>query len=226
MGRPKQGYFLDGKQIPSVTTIIGRFKQADGLIAWAYQQGVEGKDYRKTRDDAASAGTIAHEMVECDIRGKSFDASKYDESLIKRANGAYAAYLQWKEETNLKPYIIPDTNEPATEISLISKKLRCGGTIDIVLMRGLLTMSDIKTSRSIYPDYLIQIAAYKMIWEENYPHLPINGGYKILRISRQEEDDDPVSFSLHSWSDLKIAERQFVLYREAYDNDKKLSRIK
>jgi len=53
----------DGVRVPSVTTIIGRFKESGGLIHWAWALGMEGKDYRQVRDSAADAGSLAHSMI-------------------------------------------------------------------------------------------------------------------------------------------------------------------
>ena len=53
----------DGKRVPSVTTITGRFKESGGLIWWAWDLGIQGIDYRKVRDSAADAGTLAHAMI-------------------------------------------------------------------------------------------------------------------------------------------------------------------
>ena len=58
----------EGKRLPSVTTIIGRFKDSGGFVHWAWDLGIQGIDYRKVRDAAADAGTIAHHLVEADIR--------------------------------------------------------------------------------------------------------------------------------------------------------------
>ena len=71
MAEPRPGYYLaDGSHVPSVTTIIGRFKESGGLIHWAWALGKEGKDYREVRDKAADAGTMAHDAVEAWVHGK------------------------------------------------------------------------------------------------------------------------------------------------------------
>lgn len=42
MATPSGGYRnKDGKRVPSVTTVLGRFKDSGGLIKWAYNQGRE-----------------------------------------------------------------------------------------------------------------------------------------------------------------------------------------
>lgn len=61
-------YLIDGKRVPSVTTVISRFKESGALMYWCWDQGRQGLDYRQTRDAAADAGTIAHAMVEAFIR--------------------------------------------------------------------------------------------------------------------------------------------------------------
>ena len=67
---PTQPYFNKaGQRLPSVTTIISRFKESGGLIHWAWNLGREGQDYRQVRDEAADAGTLAHAMIEEDNLG-------------------------------------------------------------------------------------------------------------------------------------------------------------
>ncbi len=45
MPHPKGGYRdADGKRIPGVTTIIGRFKESGALIRWAYGRGRDGEE--------------------------------------------------------------------------------------------------------------------------------------------------------------------------------------
>ena len=40
MARPKDGYKNnEGKRVPGVTTIIGRFKDSGALMYWAFEQG-------------------------------------------------------------------------------------------------------------------------------------------------------------------------------------------
>ena len=64
-----------GERIPGVTTVIGSNLgwSKGGLMHWAWEQGINGLDYRETRDAAANTGTIAHKMVEYEIKGKKFD---------------------------------------------------------------------------------------------------------------------------------------------------------
>jgi len=49
-----------GNRLPSVTTIIGRFKESGGLLYWANQQGLEGKTLDQARAEVTTPGTLAH----------------------------------------------------------------------------------------------------------------------------------------------------------------------
>jgi len=43
---PTVDYKIDNKKVPSVTTILGRFKNATGLLIWANQIGLKGQLYQ------------------------------------------------------------------------------------------------------------------------------------------------------------------------------------
>ena len=51
-----------------------------------------------------------------------------------------------------------------------------------------LVLLDYKTSNGVYSDMLIQLAAYKNLWEENRPDLPITGGCHLLRFAKERGD--------------------------------------
>ena len=59
-----------GTRLPSVTTIIGRFKESGGLLYWANQQGLEGKTLDEARVEVTTPGTLAHRAVEDHINGR------------------------------------------------------------------------------------------------------------------------------------------------------------
>ena len=204
-------YKVDGKRVPSVTTVLSRFKEAGGLIHWAWQCGVEGKDYRQERDSAASAGTVAHALVEAHIRDKTFDVTAYPTDILKRAQTAFEAFLEWAKASHLEP--------AHTETSLVSEKHRFGGTLDTMFINGKLAVGDWKTSNAVYMDMLCQVAAYGKLWEENHPDQPIEGGYHIIRFDKKYGD-----FSHHWYPELDDAWRYFLLVREAYDLAKDLKR--
>jgi hypothetical protein len=211
MATQKGGYFLkDGvTKVPSVTTVLGRFKESGGLIHWAWEQGKSGKDYREVRDSAADCGTMAHEAVEKWLQGEEFKWVYPLSDVTQRAQRAFAAFMEWAGQTQLKV--------THTEVPLISEKHKFGGTLDAMLIQGKRSLGDWKTSNKVYSEYLVQVAAYGILWEENFPNEPIEGGFHLLRFDKEFGD-----FHHHWWGELETAKRQFLLLREAYELDKEL----
>ena len=227
MPTPSKGYFLaDGTtRVPGTTTIIGRFKESGGLLQWAFKQGQSGalRLYDEA-EKAADIGTIAHAMVEAHLNGVTDDEcqeyafSKLEDEAAKRAISSFNAFQAW--EKNFKMEIV------AQEIQLVSEKYKYGGTPDAIAFVDTigfeapqLALLDWKTSNAVYRDYLIQLAAYKNLWEESFPDRPITGGYHLLRFAKDHGD-----FAHHFFKDLPEAWRQFLLFREAYEIDKELKK--
>lgn len=66
-------------------------------------------------------------------------------------------------------------------------------------------------------DYLLQLAAYRQLWEENHPDQPLIGGFHLCRFSKDHGD-----FSHHYYPELGTAWEMFKRLREAYEFDKEL----
>jgi hypothetical protein len=217
MPTPKAGYFLkDGTKVPGTTTVIGRFKETGGLMHWAFKQGQSGAShlYEKA-EEAADIGTCAHGMVELHINGVgSEEIDLYaqdklvDEGMCAKARLAFGAYLAWAK--NFQVEII------AQEILLVSEIHKYGGTPDAIgLIDNQFTLLDWKTSNAVYSDYLIQLAAYGHLWNENNPDSPITGGYHLLRFSKENGD-----FAHHYYASLDMEWEQFLDFRRCYERDK------
>lgn len=233
MGTQKAGYYTkDGTRVPSVTTILGRYKESGGLIHWAAGQSVEyvkrelahlpnpvphidviklcelgRSSYRDVRDEAADAGTLAHDAVEQWIKGNPV---AFDESEVgRKAKSSFDAFLEWANQTQLEV--------THTEVPLVSERYKFGGTLDAMLIQKRRALADWKCSAGVWPEYLCQVAAYGVLWEENFPDQPIDGGYHLLRFDKTYAD-----FTHHFWAELEIAKRAFLLMRELYDLDKPL----
>lgn len=225
MGRPSQGYYnAAGDKVPGTTTIIGRFKESGGLVQWAYKSGREhermvsqGKQAPRHLYDvvqaAADAGTLAHDMIEAHILGGNYALpDKVDEAIATKARNAFAQFLEWREQTRIE--IV------ATERAYVSERHQFGGTVDGIGrdMKGRIVLIDWKTSNAVYSDYLIQLAAYALLLEECAPEFTPTG-FHLLRVAKESAD-----FAHHYFGELEDAKRQFLLYRQAYDIDKKLSK--
>lgn len=219
MAHPKSGYRnAAGERIPGTTTIIGRFKDSGGLLWWAFQQGEACERGEVTglydkRDEAADSGTLAHEMVEMHIKGSEFKAPENaPEKVLTQAENAYLMYLEWADQSKLE--IIEQ------EMNLVSEEYQFGGTPDAIgMIKGELCLVDWKTSNGVYPDYLIQLAAYRHLWEENHPDKPITGGFHLCRFAKERGD-----FAHHYFAELDDAWDQFKLFRESYEIDKRLKK--
>src|SRR5574340_1214992 len=102
---PTQPYKLkDGTRVSGVTTIISgvQLGGVEGLLYWANKEGLEGRNYKDSRQSAADAGTCAHAMVEASIHGTMADLSAFKTETVERAKGAFDAYLKWATQTKLQ----------------------------------------------------------------------------------------------------------------------------
>ena len=221
MPTPRNGYFKkDGSKVPGTTTIIGRFKDSGGLLHWAFEQGKlaqQGKILKlyDKAEEAADIGTLAHEMVELYLNGRNPLKALYNAGdKAEKAQLAFDNFLKWKQQTKIN--IISKYQE----IQLVSEKYSFGGCPDAIgELDGKLILLDWKTSSGIYQDYLIQLAAYKHLWEESNPYKPIDGGMYLCRFAKDFPD-----FSAHFFAELDEAWEQFLLFRRAYDIDKQLKK--
>lgn len=218
MPHPKQGYRLkDGRKVPGVTTIVGRFKDSGALLYWACEQGKaiergEIKNLYDKRDEAADSGTLAHACVEAHIKNLPLPVLP-DNAVGRAAFQGFENYLNWQSNSNIK--IIEQ------EMELVSEAYEFGGCPDAIGVdsKGQLCLLDWKTSNGVYQDYIIQLAAYKNLWEENYPDRLLVGGFHLCRFSKDHAD-----FAHHFWNELDDAWEQFKRFRESYELDKKLKK--
>lgn len=201
-----------GQRLPSVTTILSRFKDSGGLLYWANQAGLDGKTLDEARAPAATAGTMAHDLVEAHINKRELPELTGNPETIAKARSAFDTYLKWAEMNKLVVR--------STEVSLVSEWHRFGGRLDAVGLHGnQLIMLDWKTSNSVYADYILQLAGYKILWEENYPDHPITGGFHLCRFAKEEGD-----FSHHYFPSLDFETETFLTMRKLYDMVKQIEK--
>jgi len=199
-----------GMRLPSVTTIISRFKDSGALLYWANSVGREGKTLDEARIPAATAGTMAHQLVEAHLNKRELPDLQGDPEIIGKARRAFDAFLTWSEMSKLQVR--------HTEVSLVSLKHSFGGTLDAIGMingSNSLALIDWKSSNAIYADYLYQMAAYKLLWEETYPANPITGGFHLCRFAKEEGD-----YAHHYFPSLDNEAETFLLMRQLYDRVK------
>jgi hypothetical protein len=184
----------DGKRVPSVTTVLKELGwSSGGLMWWAHKIGLQGIELNDARTKAADAGTVAHEMASCDITGKDPASALVgvDPEVAQTASASFASYQSWRRMSRLELV--------ASEVAMISEKYRVGGTLDAIAMfDGGAGILDFKSSKDLYPDAIVQVAAYWKLWEEANPDLPLShfhvfrwspeGGFNHHSLSRSQVD--------------------------------------
>ena len=169
----------NGKKCGSVTTILGNNlgwnKQV--LIGWARRQALAGHDPELVLKEAANIGTLTHYLVECDIKDEIPDTSTYSAEQIEKANNGFEGFKQWRKA--YKPKFI------GTELVLVDEELEVGGTADqVAKIGGQIVVGDIKTSKFLYDDHIIQLGAYCHMYERMQPKAKIEYGY-VLRLDKE-----------------------------------------
>ena len=211
----------EGKRVPGTTTIIsqnlGWNKQA--LLWWANQMGLDGKNHRDIAQKEADAGTLAHAMIEADIKQKEMPEG-FPKNIVDKAETCYLNFLEWKETVNFK---VLDT-----EVHLVSEKYQYGATPDCLAeIKGKASLFDWKTGSGLYPDMLIQLAAYANVIEEVHsvdkiflhPFTNLSGGIYLLRIGK-----DDASWHWHWWDTLPEAWECFKHLNELHKLQKVLKK--
>jgi len=215
VARPKEGYRIGATKIPSVTTVITRFKDPAALLYWSNTQGLEGKTLQEARESAMSAGTLAHQIIEARLtKQPEPDLEAIDSAIVEPAFQGVAAYDRWADAHQLEVLV---TEEP-----MVSEKHAFGGTPDVIgKVSGRIAIVDWKTSKggSAYVDHLIQLCAYAILVEECIGLVPVEG--HVLILGRED-----ASFHHHSWilESLADARESFLLMRRLYDLDRVLKR--
>jgi len=210
-----------GEKLPGVTSIISNNLgwNKRGLFYYYWQKGKEGKEYKEVGKEEAKAGTLAHYLIECHIKGVkpdidgTFAVIENREESLKKAELGFKNFLEWTSMVDFNPFL--------TERICISEKYQYGTRIDcLAFIRKKLSIVDWKLAKDVYTDYLLQLAAHEVVWNECNPKKKITGGMHILRIGKED-----ASFSHHFWSSLDEAWEAFRHCLELEHLSKKLRSI-
>lgn len=181
----RHAYKLDGKRAPGVTTILSGGIPKPALPHWYAKMAAEyvrkhfhdldpdAPDFVKTvakapemdRDKAAARGTDIHNAGE--------ELATTGEVQVTAHAAEVQHYADWLHEWEIKPLLI--------ERPVFSREPRFAGTFDMIatsrfINNGNPTMFDLKTSRSVYGDTALQVAAYTMADK----YIDKDGGDKLL----------------------------------------------
>ena len=147
-------YQIDGKNYPSITTVLGVQKK-EGLEKWRKAVGEEAAKWEMGR--AARRGKATHTLVEQYIKGETPSIRDVLPLGLFRL---------------MKPYIDQIDNVQLSEEIMYSHKLTIAGQVDCVAdYNGKLSVIDFKTANKERKEdwienYFIQTCAYAIMYEE------------------------------------------------------------
>jgi len=178
-GRNGRHYQVEGfsEPFPSVTTVLGIINKP-ALVPWARNMALESvketlydhleesvesqwvediieqarRRPDQIRDQAADFGTRAHILIEQIIQGLEPEIPAEMEPVVQ-------SFTSWRQDAGLDIQL--------TETMVYSGKYRYAGAMDAVAYQGgTLVALDWKTGNGLYPEHLLQVAAYAKALEE------------------------------------------------------------
>lgn len=117
------------------------------------------KAHTKKMEKEATSGSLVHEWAEAYILNQIEKKPKPEMPKDPRVLNGVIAFLKWVDEHGIKFL--------ASELLLYSKKYKYAGLMDAkALIDKKLCAIDFKTSSGIYPEFFMQVAAYRGADEE------------------------------------------------------------
>jgi len=202
-------YTINGKKVISVTSALNIISKP-ALVGWAARMASEyasaqiepGKSYDevqlstifegaksahwKKKVDAGNLGTFVHNWVEDFINGK-----KPTLPVNKGLKEAVQRFLDWQKKHKVEFLL--------SEQQVYSKKYNYTGTLDFICkIDGKMYIGDLKTSSGIYPEMLIQTAAYRFAREEEYPDEKY-AGQVIVKVGKEDGELEVAAIRDDKW---------------------------
>ena len=192
--RRLHAYKVGDNAVPSATKVLGVISKP-ALIPWALKSGATwlennlfyddtssskgqgifhtkglGLDalikgmksaYRTKSGDAINIGTITHDWLEAAIKWKLGEGEPPTMPRNEGAQKSIEAFRSWLEDNEVEWH--------SAEEKVYHRKYRYAGTVDAVAtVNGEFCVVDWKTSKAIYPEYHLQVAAYAKAIETMY----------------------------------------------------------
>ena len=206
-----------GERVPGCTTVLG-VAAKPALVGWANKLGLQGIVSSTYVDDLAQIGTLGHHLIECHIlsqlkeRKIKPELDDNSKNQLDAAKICYKKFISWEKKQKSIKYI-------ASEMDLISEKHQYGGKIDIyVLLNGLYTLLDIKTSKAVYADHYTQVGGgYRTLLLENKHKVD---DVRIIRVGRTNEEGTEAEDM--QVPNILLHEKRFLACKKLYDINKVL----
>ncbi|RPI86124.1 MAG: hypothetical protein EHM34_00070 [Nitrosopumilales archaeon] len=174
-------YLIKGKKYARVTRINSIIDKPE-LKNWYAKTGpIKAKEILKKR---AGFGSTLHKLIEVTLKKEVLTKANYDSMLIE----SIELFEKWQEKHEL----LPDSLEQ----HLWSEKHKYAGTADYIgIFDGKLYILDWKSSRGIYDEYWLQMAAYVNAFEEQT-------GLKVEGVGILQIRDGETNFITKSYDEI------------------------
>ena len=204
--RNKWGYYTyNGIAVPRLTHILKDVDNKEYLIGYALGLGY--KRYKQENEQVLKIGELVHEKIEYFLKYHK-DIDNIDpflpDLMIRKINTAYNNFKSWYNKMISFGYTITPI---AIEYTIICQWF--GGTIDCIMMISKGSFSkiyivDFKTSKDIYPEYLLQVFGYRWAYllQKDLPHWI--DGIGIIRIDKNKPVFEDLFLDYNMDKDIKI----------------------
>lgn len=145
-------YLIQGKKYLRVTRVLSIIDKPELRNWYAKTGNAKAKEILKKQ---AGFGTTSHKLIEVYLNEGKVDMNNYDDKYKEMMD----TFNKWKSTIEIKIESI--------EQKLWSNKYNYAGTCDcIAIINNKRYLCDWKTSKDIYPEYILQLAAYYMSFKE------------------------------------------------------------
>jgi len=161
-------YIVDGVEYPRVTSILNMISKPN-LYYWYGKHGTE--RCQQISAEALKRGNIVHLLVKNSMDDNFVGLKDYSDEI----KGCLRAFTSWRQRRTVGNRI--------TEMFLYSKKYGYAGTSDLAVeIDNVVGIIDYKTSKAVYSESFLQVAAYLVAFEEVTGITPFFGG--VLRLGK------------------------------------------
>ena len=146
--------------VPSVTWIAGHYPKGVAFYKWLAEHGWD--ESQAIRQAAGDKGSKVHEAISAILRGEEVridskfinPSTEQPEELTLEECDAIKSFVDWRNAVN------PESI--AWDVTIFSEQYGYAGTIDYICrIDGKVYIVDFKTSSEVWPEYHLQISAYK-----------------------------------------------------------------
>lgn len=217
---PGPFYNQEGKRVPSQSTIMSELAKPN-LIDWAWRLGKEGVDYKTHRDELASIGRLAHEMILSFFRSgdhhEGIMIKEYTPLQLERAEACFGSFRSWEKVHDVDPVFV--------EFAWVSEIFGYGARLDFFgYVDEILTLQEFKTGKWAYADNWYQLAALNQVLKEYFEadgkEYPDVKSYAVLNIPRSKGE----SFEYSSREEVENEWDIFLGLLQIYQAKKALRR--